>query len=84
VNFEWDPAKATKNLRKNGLVFQEAATVFGDPMALTYHDPDHSSHEERFLTVGMSSTGRLLIVAHSDHMESSQYGFALKTNVTNR
>jgi len=51
VNFEWDPAKARKNRRKQRVSFQEAATVFGDPLAITYPDPDHSITEQRFITV---------------------------------
>jgi uncharacterized DUF497 family protein len=47
--------------------FQEAATVFGDPLAVTYPDPDHSTSERRYITVGMSSSGRVLLVAHVDH-----------------
>src|SRR5438876_3819626 len=70
VNFEWDPAKARQNRRKHRVSFQEAATVFGDPLALTYPDPDHSITERRFITVGMSSAGQLLIVAHMDHGEN--------------
>jgi uncharacterized protein len=67
VHFEWNPLKATQNRRKHGVSFHEAASVFGDPLALTYHDPDHSVSEERFLTVGLSNAGRVLIVAHADH-----------------
>jgi uncharacterized DUF497 family protein len=55
VNFEWDPAKARQNRRKHRVSFQEAATIFGDPLAITYPDPDHSFAEQRFITVGMSS-----------------------------
>jgi uncharacterized DUF497 family protein len=66
VNFEWDPDKATQNHRKHRVSFHEAATVFADPLAVTYHDPDHSLSEERFITVGISRNGRVLIVAHSD------------------
>jgi uncharacterized DUF497 family protein len=69
VNFEWDPGKARQNRRKHRVSFQEAATVFGDPLAVTYPDPDHSTSEHRFITVGMSSAGRLLIVAHVDRDE---------------
>jgi uncharacterized DUF497 family protein len=69
VNFEWDSRKAARNRRKHGVSFHEAATVFGDPFAVTYHDPDHSIVEERFITAGMSNAGRLLIVAHADHDE---------------
>jgi uncharacterized protein len=70
VNFEWDPAKARQNRRKHRVSFEEAATVFGDPLALTYSDPDHAALEQRFITVGMSSANRSLIVAHADRGES--------------
>ena len=66
MNFEWDPQKDDANQRKHGVDFNEASTVFGDPLALTIADPDHSVDELRFLTTGYSSKPRLLIVAHSD------------------
>ena len=69
MNFEWGPNKAAQNRRKHRVSFHEAATVFGDPLAVTYHDPDHSISEQRFVTVGVSSAGRVLIVAHSDRGE---------------
>jgi uncharacterized DUF497 family protein len=65
VIFEWDPAKARSNHKKHRISFQEATTVFGDPFAATYSDPDHSESEQRFITVGMSGSGRVLIVAHA-------------------
>ncbi len=67
MHFEWDPAKATENLAKHGVSFQEAATVFRDPLSATGADPDHSIDEERFITFGVSTTGRLLVVAHTEH-----------------
>jgi len=70
VNFEWDPVKARHNRRKHRVSFQEAATVFGDPLAVTYPDPDHSISEQRFITVGMSRAGRVLIVAHADRQDN--------------
>ena len=70
VNFEWDPRKATRNVRKHGVPFHEAATIFGDPLAMTFEDPDHSIGERRFITVGMSHAGRLIIVAHADRGEA--------------
>jgi len=70
VNFEWDPRKAAQNLRKHRVSFHEAATVFGDPLAITYHDPDHSISEQRFITAGISNAGRLLLVAHADRGEN--------------
>jgi len=84
VNFEWDPDKATQNLRKHRVSFHEAATVFADPLAVTYHDPDHSIPEERFITVGMSRTGRVLIVAHSDRGENTRIISARKTTLRER
>jgi len=64
VKFEWDPAKATANLRKHRLSFEEAATVFLDPLAVSGPDPDHSVGEDRYVTFGMSSLGKLIVVAH--------------------
>ncbi len=66
MRFEWDPEKATANLRKHGVSFEEAATVFGDPLAQTYEDPDASSGEARELTFGVSSGGRVVVVAHCE------------------
>ena len=66
MDFEWDPGKAARNLIKHGVAFAEAATVFGDPLAFTFADPDHSHDEDRFLTFGHSTAGRLLIVSHTD------------------
>jgi uncharacterized DUF497 family protein len=66
VRYEWDPRKAAQNLRKHRVSFVEAATVFADPLAVTFDDPDHSSDERRFITIGYSSTDRLLFVAHAD------------------
>jgi uncharacterized DUF497 family protein len=66
MEFEWDPRKDAANRHKHGVGFREAATVFGDPLATTFPDFDHSISEERFLTVGASARGRLLVVAHTD------------------
>jgi uncharacterized DUF497 family protein len=65
MDFEWDTKKAAANARKHGVSFQEASTVFGDPLAYTFSDPDHSEGEHRFLTFGMSRNHRLLVVAHT-------------------
>ena len=64
--YEWDPAKATANRRKHRVAFDEALTVFQDPFALTFDDPDHSVDERRFITIGMSARERMLFVAHAD------------------
>jgi len=66
LKFEWDDAKAQVNLAKHGVSFEEAASVFGDPLALTFPDPDHSLGEKRWLTFGVSQSGRLLVVAHTE------------------
>ncbi len=66
MEFEWDPDKAIVNLRRHGVSFDEAATVLADPLSLTVLDPDHSQDEERYITVGMSFSRRLLLVAHTD------------------
>jgi uncharacterized DUF497 family protein len=70
MKFEWDAAKARSNLRKHGVSFEEASTVFYDTLAATGADPDHSAHEDRFVTFGLSSQGRLLVVAHADRNDS--------------
>jgi uncharacterized protein len=72
VNFEWDTQKAALNLRKHGVSFEDAASVFADPLSVTYYDPDHSEAESRFITVGMSRSVRILIVAHTDRGESTR------------
>lgn len=61
-----DPGKAESNLRKHAVTFEEAATVFRDFLSITIRDPDHSQNEERFLTVGQSILGRMLIIAHTE------------------
>lgn len=66
IEFEWDPAKARTNLRKHRIAFSEAVTVFADRLSITVYDPDHSQEEDRYLTVGASTGGRLLIIAHTD------------------
>ena len=66
LTFEWDPAKARANLAKHGVDFAEAATAFGDPLSLTVPDPDHSVSEQRYITMGVSYSQRLLVVAHTE------------------
>ena len=66
MQFEWDPAKAAENFAKHGVSFEEAATVFRDTLSQTGQDPDHSVGEERFVTFGVSTSGRLLVVAHTE------------------
>jgi uncharacterized DUF497 family protein len=66
VRFEWDPDKAERNLRRHGVSFEEAASVFSDALAVTFDDPDHSIGESRSLTFGLSSEGQLLVVSHTE------------------
>ena len=66
MRFEWDPAKAAENFAKHGVSFEEAATVFRDVLSATGADPDHSGDEERFVTFGISTGGRLLAISHTD------------------
>ncbi len=66
MQFGWDREKAKKNLRKHGVAFDEAMTVFYDPLSATFNDMDHSIDEARFITIGYSSHGRLLVVSHTE------------------
>lgn len=70
MTFEWDPDKATRNYEKHRVSFHEACTIFGDPFSLTYSDPGHSTTERRFITMGMSTNKRVLLVAHTDRNEN--------------
>ena len=70
LRFEWDPDKSESNLEKHQVSFPEAATVFGDPLSMTYYDPDYSLDEERYITIGHSDSGQLLMVAHTDREDS--------------
>ena len=66
MRFEWDPRKAAANLAKHGVSFDEASTIFGDPLATTVMDPDRLESEERLLTTGLSERPRVLIVWHTE------------------
>ncbi len=70
MKFEWDPRKADSNLKKHGVLFQEAASVLADVLSTTYHDPDHSTRAQRYITVGSSRVGTVLVVAHTDRGDS--------------
>jgi uncharacterized protein len=67
--FEWDEIKANENLHKHKLGFEEAVTVFSDPNSITIFDPDHSTKENRYLDIGMSCKGRVLIVVYTERRE---------------
>ena len=66
MEFEWDPRKAEINIKKHGVSFTEAGTIFGDEFSMTVHDPDHSVNEDRYITIGWSNRRRLLLVSHTD------------------
>ena len=66
IKFDWDPAKAAENLKKHGVSFDEAQSVFYDEFAVQFFDEDHSSNEERFLMLGMSAEARLLLICHCE------------------
>jgi uncharacterized DUF497 family protein len=70
--FEWDPAKAAENVRKHSVSSEEACTVFGDPLSILIHDPDHSDFEERYLVLGWSILERLLVVAFAERGERTR------------
>ena len=69
MRFAWSGKKAASNLVKHGISFEEAATVFGDPLSNAFPDTDHSLEEQRFVTIGSSDRGRILVVAHTDDGE---------------
>ena len=69
MKFEWDPKKAALNLQGHSVSFEEAASVFGDPFAATISDPEHSTEEPRFITMGVTPAQRLLVVVHTDRVD---------------
>jgi hypothetical protein len=76
VEFEWDRRKAERNRRKHDITFEEAVSVFADPRELMIDDPDHSLHEERFVSVGQSGLGRLLVVGYTERGSKIRLIFA--------
>ena len=70
MNLEWDPRKAVWNWRKHRVGFHEAGTVLNDPLSTTFPDPEHSTDERRYLTIGTSLSGRILVVSHVDRRDA--------------
>jgi uncharacterized protein len=70
MEFEWNPDKAESNYGKHDVSFEEAATVFNDALSVTFPDPDHSIGESRYVIIGVSRFGQLLMVAHTDRRET--------------
>jgi uncharacterized DUF497 family protein len=84
MQFEWDISKAASNLSKHGVPFEEAKTVFDDPLYVDFYDPDHSKDEERYLIVGESNRGRLLIVSYTERGNSIRLISAREVTQTER
>jgi uncharacterized DUF497 family protein len=84
LQFEWDEAKATGNLHKHGVGFEEAITVFGDPQALTIFGEEHSDQEDRYVDIGRSSSGRVLVVVYAERGESIRIISCRKATVPER
>ncbi len=76
MEFSWDRRKAQRNLRKHGITFEEAVTIFADPFEIAVYDPDHSVLEDRFVSVGLSSVGRLLVVGYTERESKIRLIFA--------
>ena len=83
MEFEWDKNKAERNERKHGISFSEATTIFGDPLEITISDPEHSSGEYRFLSIGKSSMGNILVVSYTER-ENNRIRIISARMATNR
>ena len=84
MEFEWDEDKAARNLEKHQVAFSEAATIFGDPLSSTFPDPDHSIDEDRYITIGTSDQGRVLIVSHTNREDRTRIISARKATRSER
>lgn len=80
LRFVWDLRKAAANERKHGVSFQEATTVFDDPLSVTIPDPDHSLDEQRFLLLGLSNRRRLIVAAHAERGDAIRIISARRAN----
>ena len=69
LTFEWDEVKAKENLKKHGVNFEEGKTIFNDSFLFTFPDIEHSVNEERYINIGLSANGRILIVIHTERQE---------------
>ncbi len=84
LTFEWDSRKARSNLTKHGVAFEEASTVFGDPLSLTIPDSEHSLGEKRYITMGSAFSGKLLVVVHTDRGDNIRIISARRANQRER
>jgi uncharacterized protein len=84
MEFEWDERKAVSNFSKHGVSFEEAKTVFEDPLYVDFYDPDHSEDEERYFIIGESTQRRLLIVSYTERENSTRLISAREVTRTER
>ncbi len=84
LRFEWDPEKAAFNLKRHRVSFEEASTVFDDPLFIIFLDKEHSIDEERYITIGLSRTNRLLLIAHTDRNDQIRIISARKATKNER
>lgn len=84
MTFEWDGTKAAANLSKHGVAFDEAQTVFNDPLFVDFYDPDHSADEPRYIIIGESNQKRLLIVSYTDRVNAIRLISARELTPTER
>jgi len=84
LEFEWDPLKAESNLKAHGVSFDEATTVFRDTLSITITDPDHSNSEDRFIDIGLSHRGQLLVVSYTERKDRIRIISARPANRTER
>ena len=82
--FEWDEEKAKANLKKHRVGFDEATTVFTDPYSMTIHDPDHSADEQRYIDIGTSDKGRVLVVVYAERGSNIRIVSCRKTTPSER
>jgi uncharacterized DUF497 family protein len=84
LSFEWDEEKAKANLKKHRVGFDEATSVFADPYSLTIHDPDHSADEQRYIDIGTSDKGRVLVVVYTERDSNIRIVNCRKTTPSER
>jgi uncharacterized protein len=84
MEFEWDEGKAETNLIKHGVSFDDAQTIFNDPLYVDFYDPDHSEDEDRYLIIGESNRGRLLIVSYTERGNNTRLISARETTKSER
>ena len=84
ISFEWDPLRATANLKKHSVSFEEAQSIFYDEFAVQFFDDEHSTTEDRFLMLGLSSKARLLLVCHCERKSANTIRIISARRATNR